>query len=164
MKHGSPPPRSRGFVALALALLLPACATPQGGEGEDEGDVDADSASVASALAISLEAQVREAGVHFRLHATNTSGAPLVLDFRSGQRFDFIVREANGGEVWRWSEDRMFTQALGQETLDAGETVTFEATWRAEGRTGTFVADGRITTTPPLEQETTFVLPDAGGA
>lgn len=159
MKRTSPPLRPRRAGAFVLvAALASGCATPQAGDGEAERSLSADD------LAMSLEAQVADAAVHFRLHATNTSQAPVVLDFASGQRFDFIVRGAGGSELWRWSEDRMFTQALGQETIPPGETVTFEGSWPAQGRTGTYEVVGRITTRPPLEQNATFVLPGAGGS
>lgn len=158
MKRTSTPMRPHGARAFALmAVLASACATPQGGEDGAERSLTADD------LAMSLEAQVGDTAVHFRLHATNTSDAPVVLEFASGQRFDFIVRDAGGSEVWRWSEDRMFTQALGQESIPPGETVTFDGTWPTQGRTGTYEAVGRITTRPPLEQEATFVLAGAGG-
>lgn len=149
---GRPQP---GFVA--LALVLSACATPQGG------DTDAERSIAEGSLAMTLEAQVTEAAAHFRLHATNTSDAPVVLEFRSGQRFDFVVQSADGSELWRWSQDRMFTQALGQETIPPRETVTYEGSWPAQGRTGTFEVVGRITADPPLEQMTTFVLPAPEG-
>ena len=158
MKRTSTPTRPHGARAFALvAVLACACATPQGGDGEAEHALAADD------LAMSLEAQLGDAAVHFRLHATNTSPAPVVLEFASGQRFDFIVRDAGGSEVWRWSDDRMFTQALGRESIPPGETVTFEASWPTQGRTGTYEAVGRITTRPPLEQNATFVLSGADG-
>lgn len=46
---------------------------------------------------------------------------PVELSFPSGQRFDIVLRNDRGEEVYRWSEGRFFTLALGRETLGAGE-------------------------------------------
>ncbi len=58
-----------------------------------------------------------------RLTLRNTTGAPLQLDFGSGQTFDLIVRDETGAAVWVWSDGRGFTQAL------RTEQVTGERLW-----------------------------------
>lgn len=93
------------------------------------------------------------------LTVTNASAAPVDLAFRSGQSFDFVVLR-NEQELWRWSGDQMFTQAIRDETLAAGETLTYEATWRPPAGTGgELVARGILTTQNPVQQETVFRLP-----
>jgi len=47
----------------------------------------------------------------------NTTGIPVTFTFPTSQRFDFIVRDAFGKEVLRWSDGRMFLQVVEQETL-----------------------------------------------
>ena len=39
------------------------------------------------------------------------------LDFPDGQTHDFVVLDAAGSEVWRWSDGRMFTQAHAEQVL-----------------------------------------------
>jgi hypothetical protein len=51
------------------------------------------------------------------LEVVNRSPRPVTLQFRDSQRYDFLIRNAQGEEVWRWSADQMFAQILGQETL-----------------------------------------------
>jgi len=58
------------------------------------------------------------------LMVTNTGNNTERIDLRSGQRYDFIVSR-DGREVWRWSADKMFTQALTTITLGPDETITF---------------------------------------
>lgn len=81
-----------------------------------------------------------EEGFEFTLTVTNEGPDPVELSFRSGQRFDFVVeekpaesREGSGeGEKkvrWRYSDGRMFTQALESETLEPGESQSYEAVW-----------------------------------
>ena len=37
--------------------------------------------------------------------------------FNTSQRYDFIIEDEEGNEIWRWAEDRMFAMALGEENL-----------------------------------------------
>jgi hypothetical protein len=72
--------------------------------------------------------------VHFTLQVTNTSDQPIELTYPSGQSFEFVVVPAQGGgELWRWSSDMMFTQALRTERLDPGETRTHTVPWSPPG-------------------------------
>ena len=41
----------------------------------------------------------------------------IVFYFNTSQRYDFIIEDEEGNEIWRWSEGRMFAQMLGEETL-----------------------------------------------
>ena len=50
----------------------------------------------------------------------NHTPAAVRFDFSSGQRFDVVIEDDGGNEVWRWSAGKMFTMALGQETLGPG--------------------------------------------
>jgi hypothetical protein len=47
----------------------------------------------------------------------NTTAFPVEFTFPTSQRFDLIVRDAQGREVLRWSDGRAFLQVLGQEIL-----------------------------------------------
>jgi hypothetical protein len=105
--------------------------------------------------------QVTEVGdsVHFVFQVTNTSTEPVELHFRTGQSFDFLAMDG-GREVWRWSADRMFTQALRQERLDGGATLRFEASWLppADLR-GDLLAIARLTAwNVPVEQQANIRL------
>lgn len=65
-----------------------------------------------------------------RLTATltvkNVSPAEQKLTFSSGQKYDFVIRDARGGEIKRWSGDMMFTQALEDLTMAAGQEHTYK--------------------------------------
>ena len=41
----------------------------------------------------------------------------VVFNFNTSQRYDFIIEDEEGNEIWRWSEGRMFAQMLGEEIL-----------------------------------------------
>lgn len=59
----------------------------------------------------------------------NRSDESQTLEFRDGRTADFIVLDAEGNEVRLWSGDRSFTQALQEESFEAGETRRFEMEW-----------------------------------
>ncbi|KAB1194600.1 hypothetical protein GJR96_14575 [Haloferax sp. MBLA0076] len=51
------------------------------------------------------------------------------LSFPDGQRAEFVAVDEEESEVWRWSNGRAFSMALGSETLVPGESVGYEAEW-----------------------------------
>ena len=47
----------------------------------------------------------------------NYTEEDIVFHFNTSQRYDFIIEDKEGNEVWRWSKDRMFAMVLGEENL-----------------------------------------------
>jgi hypothetical protein len=111
-------------------------------------------------LQMDLTAEAMGGGAHFVMTITNAGGEPVEVIFASGQSYDFEVRQG-GATLWRWSEDRMFTQAMREERLAPGERWTFEEMWQAPaGASGGFEVVGSLTSANrPLEQVAQFRLP-----
>ncbi len=65
----------------------------------------------------------------------NKTETPVEFTFSTAQRFDFIVRDAFGEEVLRWSDGRMFAQVIGRERL-INELRCFPAEIPLKGRDG----------------------------
>lgn len=97
------------------------------------------------------------------LTATNRSAAPIVLNYSSGQKYDFFAAAATvaGANhrvgapalLWNWAYDRAFTLILGNETLPPGETRTFTAEWdgrnnKGEWLEGEFALGARLVSQP----------------
>ena len=111
-------------------------------------------------LGSSMNVRVSGDTVRFELHITNSTAAPVAVSFGSAQRYDFVVTRGNGEELWRASSGMMFAQVAATETLSAGETKRFEASWIARGQAGDYVATARLTSTNyPVELRTVFRLP-----
>jgi hypothetical protein len=149
-------------LAISLAVVLAACA-PQQPESQppSEGqELMTDSASGSASLVWSLQVERFADSVQFHLSVTNTSAEPLELTFPTGQSFDFAVMQ-NGREVWRWSADQMFTQAIRTEQLQPGQTQSYRATWvPPPGLSGEFTVRGTLTAQEHrVEQETQVRLP-----
>jgi hypothetical protein len=110
-------------------------------------------------LATSANVSVKD-GITLTLHVTNLAEHALELTFPNGQTHDFVVLDSAGREAWRWSSDRMFTQALQNRMLGAKQTMSYEERWDAGGRTGKFTAVATLrSSNHPVEERVEFSLP-----
>src|SRR5262245_54826820 len=86
--------------------------------------------------------------VELALQVVNRGPRPVTLQFRDSQRYDFLIRNAQGQEVWRWSANQMFAQMLGQETLPPdGGNLTYRVVARATLRRGSYTITGVVPAT-----------------
>lgn len=51
------------------------------------------------------------------LKVFNYTEEDIAFHFNTSQRYDFIIEDEEGNEIWRWSQDMMFAMVLGEETL-----------------------------------------------
>lgn len=81
---------------------------------------------------MTLEGQLRAhhntSAVRFDLTVRNRGAEPVALEFNSSQKADVTVLN-DGEEIWRWSNGRMFTQALETDHLAPSEQVRYSCTW-----------------------------------
>ncbi|WP_254862211.1 BsuPI-related putative proteinase inhibitor [Halovivax gelatinilyticus] len=91
----------------------------------------------------SLETARDEDGITFTLVVTNEGDEPITARFSNGCRVDVAVTD-DGGEIWRYTDGRMFTQVLGEETFEPGESRRFDVQWR-DPEPGSYAADGELT-------------------
>jgi hypothetical protein len=107
---------------------------------------------------VSLDAHLAVAvgadAVEFALTVENAGDDPVELTFRNGMTADVAVfADTAGGDpdatlgddapVWRWSDGRMFTQAIRTETLTPGESLTEELAW-SDPPAGTYTAEATL--------------------
>jgi hypothetical protein len=110
-------------------------------------------------LGATLNVGVQGDSAHIELHLTNTTLEPVTLEFNTGQRYDMEVADAEGRPLWRWSDDMMFTQAVGREIVLAGESLRYAARWPAPSA-GEYIATARLVSTNyPVELRTSFRVP-----
>jgi len=88
--------------------------------------------------------------IKMTLKIFNYTEENIVFHFNTSQRYDFIIEDAEGNEIWRWSKDRMFAMVLGEETLGQHNSeVIYVADYRDKFSpgyykvTGIFVAQDR---------------------
>jgi hypothetical protein len=86
------------------------------------------------ALVPTLRVRVAGDTVTLDFRVANGGGSPVKLTYGTSQRYDFVVVDEAGAEVWRWSAERMFAQAVTEETLAAGAAVEYREVWVAPKR------------------------------
>ena len=79
------------------------------------------------------------------LEVANRGPRPVTLQFPTAQRYDIVVHDSQGREVWRWSAGQMFAQVLGEEILPPGSVaLTYGVTLRERFAPGRYTAVGII--------------------
>lgn len=98
--------------------------------------------------------------VHVSLVIANAGDKKAELSFPSGQTHDVAVLDERGREVWRWSDGKLFTQALQTKTLGGGDTVSYDEAWRPRAAHGRYTVVATLNSSNyPLEQRAELVLP-----
>ncbi|MHA1583100.1 MAG: BsuPI-related putative proteinase inhibitor [Candidatus Baldrarchaeia archaeon] len=65
----------------------------------------------------------------FSLEILNTQDKTLKLFFPTSKIYDFVVYDESGKEVYRWSGNKLFTQAITRIVLKPKETKVFSLEW-----------------------------------
>ena len=146
-------PRMRKISAISVLFLAIGCSNAQPpARAPEESRTD----DLVSSLQVEIS---RDTTVGLVFHLTNSGTQPVVLEFNTAQRYDFEVRTTAGNIVWRWSDDQMFAQMMGSETIPPGASREFRERWNPGGRTGSFIAVGRVVAmNRPIEQRTQFEI------
>lgn len=110
-----------------------------------------------SPLAPAFDVTVNER-VRFSFNVTNASKKKLEVNFPDGQTHEVIVLDTLGREVWRWSEGRLFTQAMQNKVLRTSDRLEYNEVWR-DPAPGTYVAVARLASENyPVEQRVEFTV------
>lgn len=142
---------------LALALGAAAACAPR----------DSDTGGTREARVSRLDVQVVTDKPAYRpgepivlsLTVLNPTGRPITLEFSSAQRYDFVIEQVGGGEVWRWGADQMFAQMIGEQTVPPTWQVDYSERYAGNLTPGTYRARGILTTMgEPREGATEFVV------
>lgn len=122
-------------MALLLALWIGACAGERSGEAEGRGG-----AGGAAQLSLRVEPGVvgPRGPVTAVLGLRNGSDTAITLRFATAQRYDFSVIDSAGTVVWRWSANRTFAQAAGEQTVPPGWEVNYEERFAAPSGRGPY--------------------------
>jgi len=102
-----------------------------------------------------LKEVVQGIPVRLVLEVKNLSDEPVTFTFSSGKQYDFDVHDADNQLVWRWSHDKVFTQAFSELKLGPKEQVKFTPIWDQKDNEGRQV--------PPGSYRVTGMMTSIGG-
>lgn len=126
--------------ALVLVVGLHACAATA--------MTNASPAGLDLLVATDKSAYARGEPILVTLQVVNRGSGPVELRFLTAQRYDVLIRDAQGRQVWRWSDGQMFAQVLGQESIEPGRKIAYRVTVRERLAPGSYTVTGVI----PAEQ------------
>ncbi|QOR67532.1 hypothetical protein IM538_05155 [Cytobacillus suaedae] len=129
------------FLLFIMSIVaLSGCATQpvtQMGEGED-----IVTSNPLQSLETSVDIQAASDSADFFIKVKNKGEEDVTLTFNSGQTFEVVVVDENNNEVYRFSTDKMFTMALRDVRIKAGEEKTWKDKWGYINQEGQRVAPG----------------------
>lgn len=77
------------------------------------------------------------------LKVFNSTEEEITFHFNTSQRYDFVIEDEAGNEIWRWSGDRMSAMVLGEEPLGPDNPeVTYTAQYKSELSPGCYKITG----------------------
>lgn len=94
-------------------LLLAACGSTEMNETSGEGGEE---------MTNELTQQIKEENGDYFLVITNGTEEDVTLTFTSGQQFEYQLFDDAGETVYTYSMNKMFTQALSEQVVAAGES------------------------------------------
>ncbi|MGV2941697.1 BsuPI-related putative proteinase inhibitor [Mesobacillus sp. LC4] len=109
------------LMVLLMGLLVTGCGTENQVSNNDQDQGGA--GIVAGEMAASL---TEESPLIFQYEVKNQTEEEVVLEFTSSQRYDYSVKTKDGKEVFLFSSVANFLQALGEETVKQGESLTYD--------------------------------------
>ena len=147
---------TRVFILVAAAGAMIVACGPRSRAGESSSTQKVSRPSngpLSSSLNVSIG---QGSGVKLDFEVTNTSDRRIELVFPGGQTHDFAVLDTTGRELWRWSEGRMFTQAIQTKLLGTGETVKYQEEWDTTLAAGKYIAVAQLSSDEALETRVEF--------
>jgi len=80
--------------------------------------------------------------VKISIKATNNSKEEISTYYSSSQKYDLVITDKNGKEIWRWSHGKMFLMAIYPFRLKPKESIKFNYTWDQRDNSGRQVKAG----------------------
>lgn len=95
------------------------------------------------------------------LAVENESADTVSLEFRTSQRYDFLIMDEGGSVVWRWGAGRGFAQVLGSEVLAPGQVLSYSERYEIQLLPGRYTVTG-VLAAPDLPLEAAAEFTTAG--
>ncbi|WP_114571221.1 BsuPI-related putative proteinase inhibitor [Exiguobacterium flavidum] len=120
-------------VLLASSLLFAV------GCGKETEEKTAGKSEPVKPIAISVAASIEEDGtIDAKVTLTNENEKKTKVTFNSSQRFELRMLDEEEQEVYLYSKDQSFTQALEEETWQAGEAKSYDVEIKQDFEPGVY--------------------------
>ncbi len=80
-----------------------------------------------SGITIKPGVTVNEDSIEMKISIVNNSKESVIINHSSGQKFDFVLLDANNNVLYTWSADKSFIAMLTSTTIEAGKSIKFSA-------------------------------------
>ncbi|NOU97135.1 hypothetical protein GC093_28495 [Paenibacillus sp. LMG 31456] len=100
------------------------------------------STPIAGLFKTSLEPLLGNGKVTLNFSIQNVSGKDLEISHSSGQKYDIFVYNEQQDEVYKWSNNKAFTEALIVRSLKKDEKLAFAEEWNLKDASGESVPPG----------------------
>lgn len=94
---------------------------------EEAGNAEVENENGKLDMQVDVDIIDRQAKIAITL--TNHSNEIKKLEFPTSQKYEIIITDENNQEVYRYSEGKMFTQALEYAIIKQGESIKWEEIW-----------------------------------
>ncbi len=137
--------------AIAIALIFTHLSMAEFSQAQAGGNANTDGAEASAfgaTLSIDQTAYRTGEAINVVFEIFNYTDTSVTFAFNSGKRYDFIIEDRDGEEVWRWSDGKMFTQALGEESLEPrGPPLSYKVRIAPDLLSGTYTIRARLAAT-----------------
>lgn len=117
----------RKFLAAAFVLLiLGGCNNENNTNSTSEFDVTIKTLDKLGQVSTSF---VQGDEINMVLSIKNISPDGKTLSFPSSKQYDFVIKDRNDAEVWRWSDGKFFSAVFSSYDIASGETKIFSYQW-----------------------------------
>ncbi|MDX8045769.1 BsuPI-related putative proteinase inhibitor [Gracilibacillus sp. S3-1-1] len=117
------------LVSMIAILGLVACGNGEEGSKNAEPINNAEAiSSIIQNLSLEVETEQQEEQLVFTLQLLNDNEEEVDFTFATDQQYEIILSQ-DGQAIYQYSEDQMFTQAIVEETLAAGDVKEWTESW-----------------------------------
>lgn len=86
-----------------------------------------------------------QGAAQLKLVVTNIATYAVIIQFQTGQAYDFAVRNSSGQVVWNWANGKSFPPGASQVELAPGASLQYTQSWSYVNNSGLPLADGTYT-------------------
>ncbi|WP_394187197.1 BsuPI-related putative proteinase inhibitor [Metabacillus halosaccharovorans] len=118
------------FLIVGVLSLLTGCASERNGDAEEMNQEVEVQEVMSKELEVDFQVIPLSKETQFIISLTNQSDQLKKLEFHSSQKYEIIVTNDKGEEIFTYSRGKMFSQALETALLKSGENMEWEETWK----------------------------------